>query len=69
MALGIDASDGPLELDAVGWANTVIEPHPDARAVDLCRSEHSPQRGSDEYFETNKGGYGIAWQTEYQSVA
>jgi hypothetical protein len=69
MTLGIDASDSPLELDAVGWPHAVIEQHPGTRTIDLRRSEHSPQGGSDEDLETDQGGNRVAWQTEYQGVS
>ena len=35
MALGVDASDGPLKFDAIGRPHAVIEPHSGTRAVDL----------------------------------
>ena len=69
MALCVDANDGPLELGAVGWPHAVIEPHPGTRTIDFRCSEYGPQRGSDENFETDEGGYRIAWQTENQRIA
>jgi hypothetical protein len=60
MSLGVDANDTSLKLDAISRLNTVLEPHSSSRSIDLHDSEHAPQRGSDEHFEADEGGYRIA---------
>src|SRR5215210_4778280 len=69
MSRGVDPNNSPLKLDTVGRRHVVIEPHSSSRAIDLRRSQHAPQRGSDEHLETNEGGHRIARQTEYQGVS